>query len=113
MTSSGTVERVKRAAAKRLLFLPHAVRQMTRTERMITPGEVRAIIEYGELIEDYPEDARGQSCLPHGRGDGGREVHVVCSPKEDYLAVITVYLLRRMNGRETCARGRQHGVPAL
>ena len=92
MTSRGIVEQVKHAAARRLLFLPHAVRQMARPERMITPGEVRAIIERGEVIEDYPEDARGHSCLLHGRGNAQREIHVVCSPKEDYLAVITAYL---------------------
>lgn len=63
MTSSGIVERVKRAAAERLLFLPHAVRQMARPEGMITPGEIREIIQHGELIEDYPEDAVGHSCL--------------------------------------------------
>ena len=92
MTSRGIVEQVKHATTRRLLFLPHAIRQMARPDRMITPGEVRAIIEHGEVIEDYPEDTRGHSCLLHGRGNGQREIHVVCSPKEDYLAVITAYL---------------------
>ena len=89
---SGTTERVKHAAAKRLPFLPHAVQQMVRPERMMTSGEVREVIEHGELIEDYPEDARGRSCLLHGRGNRDREIHVVCSPREDYLAVFTAYL---------------------
>jgi len=44
------------------------------------------------VIEDYPEDARGHSCLIFGYGDGERAIHVVCSPKEDYLAIITAYL---------------------
>ena len=92
MTSSGTIERIKRAAAKRLLFLPHAMRRTAWPERMITTGQVRAIIEHGDLIEDYPEDARGHSCLLHGRGNGNREIHVVRSPMEDYLAVITACL---------------------
>ena len=92
MTWSGIAARVKHAAAKSALFLPHAARQVARPERMITPGEVREIIKHGERIEDYPEDARGHSCLLHGRGNGNREIHVVCSPKEDYLAVITAYL---------------------
>ena len=92
MTSRGIAERAKHAAAKSALFLPHAVRQVARSERMITRGEVREIIEHRELIEDYPKDARGHSCLLHDRGNGNREVHVVCSPKEDYLAVITAYL---------------------
>ncbi|MDE0214934.1 MAG: DUF4258 domain-containing protein [Deltaproteobacteria bacterium] len=59
---------------------------------MITTSEVREVVERGELIEDYPEDARGHSCLFHGRGSGQRNIHVVCSPKEEYLAVITAYL---------------------
>ena len=92
MTSRGIGEQAKHAAARRLLFLPHAVRQMARPDRMITPGEVRAIIEHGEVIEDYPEDARGHSCLLRSRGNAKREIHVVCSPREDYLAVITAYL---------------------
>lgn len=65
---------------------------MTRPERMITPSEVRRIIEDGALVEDYPEDARGHSCLLHGRGSRQRDIHVVCSPKPDYLAIITAYL---------------------
>ena len=59
---------------------------------MITPNEVRMVVELGALIEDYPEDARGRSCLMHGKGLGHRNLHVVCSPKEDFLAIITAYL---------------------
>jgi hypothetical protein len=44
------------------------------------------------LIEDYPNDLRGHSCLMLGSGDVGRAVHVVCSPKDEYLAIITAYL---------------------
>ena len=50
------------------------------------------MIAEGEVIEDYPEDARGHSCLLLGSGDEERPIHVVCSPKEDYLAIITAYL---------------------
>ena len=76
----------------RLLFLPHAVRQMARTDRMISPKEVRDVIESGDIIEDYPEDVRGHSCLILGSGDGRRPIHVVCAPKDAYVAVITAYL---------------------
>jgi hypothetical protein len=65
---------------------------MARPERMIATDEVRAVIERGELVEDYPSDPRGHSCLLLGFGKGGRPIHVVCSPKEDYLAIITAYL---------------------
>ncbi len=83
---------VRQAAAQRVLFLPHAVRQMSRPDRLITTSEIRHVIEHGEVIEDYPEDVRGHSCLMLGYGEGDRPIHVVCSPKDEYLAVITVYL---------------------
>lgn len=59
---------------------------------MISAAEVRAAIESGEILEDYPEDSRGHSCLLLGFGEENRPVHVVCAPKEEYLAVITAYL---------------------
>jgi hypothetical protein len=88
----GILLRVREAARKRRLYLPHAVRQMERPDRMITIAEVRDVIEHGEIIEDYPEDARGHSCLLLGRGDSDRPIHVVYAPKVDYLAVITAYI---------------------
>lgn len=65
---------------------------MSRTDRMISTSEVHRVINNGELIEDYPEGTRGHSCLILGYGDSERAIHVVCSPKEDYLAIITAYL---------------------
>ena len=86
------LEDVRDAAQKRLLFLPHAIRQMSRPQRMISSNEVEVVVTQGELIEDYPSDPRGHSCLILGFGDATRAVHVVCSPKDEYLAIITAYL---------------------
>lgn len=86
------LELVREAAKKKILFLPHAVRQMSHVERMISTTEVRQVVERGKLIEDYPEDARGHSCLILGHGNNSRPIHVVCAPKDDYLAIITAYL---------------------
>ncbi|MGD8627375.1 MAG: DUF4258 domain-containing protein [Anaerolineae bacterium] len=86
------LQQVKEAAAKRILFLPHAVHQMNSPERMISTGEVRAVIFQGAIIEDYEEDVRGHSCLMLGWGHEGRPIHVVCAPKPHYLAIITTYL---------------------
>ena len=83
---------IRAKANTKLLFLPHAVNQMSRPERMITPDEVRQVVLKGEIIEDYPEDARGHSCLMFGYGDAKRPLHVVCSPKDEYLAIITAYI---------------------
>lgn len=75
----------------RILFLPHAVRQMSHAERMISPSDVRRAIRRGEVIEDYPGDTRGHSCLIMGEDLSGETIHIVCSPKLDYLAIITAY----------------------
>jgi hypothetical protein len=65
---------------------------MSKPDRMITTSEVRAVVRDGIIIEDYPEDVRGHSCLMLGYGYAGRPIHVVCSPKDEYLAVITAYV---------------------
>jgi hypothetical protein len=83
---------VREAATKRILFLPHAINQMNSPERMISTQEVRAVIFRGVVIENYPQDVRGHSCLVLGWGEKDRPLHVVCAPKPDYLAVITTYL---------------------
>lgn len=92
MTSDKILEQVREAAAKRLLFLPHTIGQMSRSDRMITTTEIETVVMTGELIESYPEDVRGQSCLMLGFGENSRPIHVVCAPKDEYLAIITAYL---------------------
>ncbi len=86
------IEVVRVKAAERVLFLPHAMSQMTRLDRMISTSDVREVVFGGEIVEDYPEDTRGRSCLILGYGNEGRSIHVVCSPKDHYLAIITAYI---------------------
>jgi len=83
---------VREKAEEKLLFLPHALNQMMRPDRMISTADVRAAIFEGEIIEEYPEDARGHSCLILGYGEAKRALHVVCAPKDEYLAIITAYI---------------------
>jgi len=92
MTMNNFLKEIKIAANKRILYLPHAIRQMSRPDRMISPEEVRNVIEQGEIIEDYPNDQRGHSCLMFRYSIGDRPLHVVCAPKGDYLAIITAYI---------------------
>lgn len=78
-------------AKKKILFSPHAIKQMSRPDRMITTDEIKEAILLGEIIEQYPEDQRGESCLVlHSKKN--RILHIVCAPKTDYLAIITAYL---------------------
>lgn len=83
---------IRAAAAKRIIYTEHALDEMNREEEMITKDEIREIVGKGQIIEDYPEDKRGRSCLMFAYSSKRRPVHVVCSPKEDYLGVITAYI---------------------
>jgi hypothetical protein len=44
MAGESILEQVKQAARQRVLYLPHAVRQMSHSDRMITPVEVEQIV---------------------------------------------------------------------
>ena len=71
-------------------FSKHAVDQSI--IRRIRMSEMREAISNGEVIEDYPEDKYGPSCLIHGKTAGGRAIHVQCSyPSRQVVKVITVY----------------------
>ncbi len=92
MNQDDILRQVRESAKRRVLFLPHAIRQMTRPSTMITTSEVETVVQAGILIEDYPEDQRGHSCLLLGFVLEQRPIHVVCAPKADYLAIITTYI---------------------
>lgn len=83
-------EQIIASAKQRILFLPHAIKQMSRAERMISPSDVKMCIFEGTIIEEYLDDARGKSCLVCYIAN--RVIHVVCSPKDTYLAIITAYI---------------------
>lgn len=86
------IEQVKIAAEKKIMYSLHALNEMNAESEIITTDEIRYIIFNGEIIEDYPEDKRGHSCLMFEMTDKRRPVHVVCAPKEEYLAIITAYV---------------------
>ncbi len=72
-------------------FSKHAVDQSI--IRDISVSEVEEIITASaEVIEDYPEDKYGPSCLILGFTKTGRALHVHCSyPSRPLLKIITVY----------------------
>ena len=71
-------------------FSRHALDQTVL--RRISVGEIRDAVEHGELIEDYPNDKYGPSCLILGRTQAGRPLHVQCSyPSRPMIKVVTVY----------------------
>jgi hypothetical protein len=61
-------------------------------QRRIEIGALEEVISAGEVIESYPHDPRGPSCLVAGKTREGRPLHIVCGDleKERFL-VITAY----------------------
>ena len=60
--------------------------------RRISVQELREAIASGEVIEDYPEDKYGPSCLVLGFTQAGRPLHIQCSyPSRPLVKIITLY----------------------
>ena len=59
--------------------------------RRVSRYEVEEAIGQGQIIEDYPSDKYGPSCLIFGLTSGGRPIHVQCThPAEYKIKIITV-----------------------
>jgi hypothetical protein len=71
-------------------FSKHAVDQANL--RGISVSEVREAVAVAEVIEDYPGDRYGPSCLLLGFTTTGRPLHVQCSyPSRPLVKLITLY----------------------
>ena len=71
-------------------FSRHAVDQSIL--RRISVKQIREAIEDGKIIEDYPQDKYGASCLILGVTGAGRPLHVHCShPSRSLIKIVTVY----------------------
>lgn len=67
-------------------FTLHALERII--ERNIQPMEIREAILNGEVIESYPEDKYGPSCLILGKC-ARKILHIQCS--QDPVWIITAY----------------------
>jgi hypothetical protein len=64
-----------------------------RQAERIPIAEVEEALLAGEILEDYPNDPRGPSCLVLGQGNLGYPIHVVCGQtRSARLRLITVYI---------------------
>lgn len=70
------------------LFSAHASDRAA--ERGIFSSEIESAIAQGEVIEDYPTDKYGPSCLILGKTDTGRSLHIQVSYPPN-VKIITVY----------------------
>lgn len=80
----------EKVASDQFEFSEHAVNQSIM--RRISVQELRAAIAEGEIIEDYPDDKYGPSCLILGFTPEGRPIHIQCSyPDRPLVKIVTLY----------------------
>ena len=77
-------------ALEQFEFSKHAVDQSI--VRRIALYEIREAIENSEIIEDYPDDKYGPSCLILGYTASGRPLHIQYSyPSRPLVKIVTLY----------------------
>lgn len=79
-----------KVAAGQFEFSRHAVDQTLK--RHISVQEIRDAIAASQVLEEYPDDKYGPSCLLLGFTQAQRPLHLQCSyPARPLIKIITVY----------------------
>ena len=91
MSSMAIIDDIRdKIASGQFEFSQHAVDQSI--VRHISVQELREAIAVGEVIEDYPDDKYGPSCLVFGVTLARRPLHIQCSdPARPLVKIITLY----------------------
>ncbi len=88
----GMLEEIRsKILRRRYEFSRHAVDQTLLRNIGVAELE-QAITNRSEIIEDYPDDKYGPSCLILGFTEAGRPLHLQCSyPSRPLIKIVTVY----------------------
>lgn len=78
----------------------------------IKNSDIENVISNCEIIEDYPDDPRGSSCLILGYSEG-RPIHIVCGfTLIKWLRIITVYIPKLPKWIDERTRAKEGGSDA-
>lgn len=78
-------------------------------QRKIRDFDLVIAIANGEIIEDYPEDQRGHSCLVLGQTWDGQPIHSVCAfDPSGTLVIVTAYFPEPPKWKDPKTRGRNN-----
>lgn len=82
---------VRNAILQGKWFMSHHAR-VRAGQRRISDTDVIVALLQGQILEDYSEDPRGNSCLVLGYTSDKRAIHIVCAQDlGGSLIIITVY----------------------
>jgi len=87
------VTRVKALVRQKRYKTSHHA-EVEREAEAITIDDIKTATLDGELLEDYPDDPRGHSCLMLGTTEDGRPLHIVLTilVQIEEVLIITVYI---------------------
>lgn len=77
-----------------------------RQEEQVSIEEIEKAILTGDIIEQYPDDPRGTSCLIAGKAQG-RPLHLVCGFRGKRLLIVTVYRPKALIWKDYKTRARR------
>lgn len=85
------IDQIKeRVLRKRYVYSSHADEE--RQNENLTVAQVAEALRSGDIIEQYANSGRGESCLVVGFAEDGTPIHIVCGWRGEDLAIITVYI---------------------
>ncbi len=70
-------------------YTAHALARTT--ERRISRAEIEQAVAAAEIIEEYPDDKYGPSCLLYGITEAGRVLHILVTLPPSPVKIITAY----------------------
>ena len=82
--------------------------EIERNADSLTFYQIEAAILGGEILEQYPDDGRGESCLLLGFSDN-IPIHVVCGWRGERIVIITVYVPKPSKFIDPWTRSGKHG----
>jgi hypothetical protein len=86
------IEEIKaRVRSNQYVYTLHA--EIERKADELTFAQVEEALLSGEILEQYPDTGRGESCLVVGFA-GDIPIHIVCGWRGENIALITVYIPR-------------------
>ena len=87
------IEQVKTLIRQKQYKTSHHA-EVEREAETITIDDIKTAVLNGELLEDYPDDPRGHSCLMSGTAEDKRPLHIVLTilTQIEQVLIITVYI---------------------
>jgi len=86
------IEEIKRKVRNdQYVYSQHA--EIERRTEALTFAQVEEALLNGQILEQYPDTGRGESCLVVGLAEK-TPIHAVCGWRGDKIVLITVYIPR-------------------